>query len=103
MVEPKSAQSNTKVTELAKAKGIFTMWIGINDKANEGVFRYESSGQTITYSNWNPNEPNNWENREHCGELYVGHSTAGKWNDGDCSYTIAFACESNGGINSYQF
>ena len=79
------------------------MWIGINDKANEGVFRYESSGQTLTYSNWNPNEPNNWENREHCGELYVGHSTAGKWNDGDCSQKIAFACESNGGINSYQF
>ena len=91
LFEPTQSSANNKVTELAKAKGIFTMWIGIHDKANEGVFRYENSGQTITYTNWDTNEPNNAANREHCGQLYVA---SGKWNDNECSKTFAFVCES---------
>ena len=96
---PKSSQTNTEVTKLAKAKGIIYMWIGIHDKANEGVFRYENSGQTITYTNWDTNEPNNAANREHCGQLYVA---SGKWNDNECSKTFAFVCESEGITSSYD-
>ena len=73
------------------------MWIGIHDQTNEEEFIYESSGQTITYSNWNPNEPNNAGNTEDCGQLVV--STAGKWNDNDCSKKFAFVCENKGNIH----
>ncbi len=32
------------------------LWIGLNDMASEGSFAW-SSGDTVTYTNWNPNEP----------------------------------------------
>ena len=98
LVEPKTAQQNARVTEIAKANGIATLWMGIQDQTNEDEFIYESSGQTITYSNWYPNEPNDWEKREDCAEMYVTNvGIPGKWNDDECSTKMPFACESNEG------
>ncbi len=52
-------------------------WIGINDAAIEGVMVW-SSGETVTYTNWNPGEPNNGG----AGEDYVEFlGSNGKWND----------------------
>jgi hypothetical protein len=35
------------------------LWIGLNDAGTEGVFEW-SSGESITYLNWYPGEPNNF-------------------------------------------
>ena len=58
LVEPKSAQANNDIVDLAKAietqgNGV---WIGINDKSKEGKFIYASDGKSLKYTNWNPGQ-----------------------------------------------
>ncbi|MBD2442062.1 hypothetical protein H6G25_02350 [Dolichospermum sp. FACHB-1091] len=54
------------------------LWIGFTDEVTEGQFRWVS-GETSTYTNWSPGEPNDANG----GEDYVGMNWggAGKWND----------------------
>ena len=45
------------------------LWIGLNDIAADNFFVW-SDGQTVTYTNWNVNEPNDFSNRnEDCVEM----------------------------------
>ncbi|MBM4047868.1 MAG: hypothetical protein FJ279_22435, partial [Planctomycetes bacterium] len=51
------------------------LWIGLNDAANEGEWAW-ASGQPVTYTNWGPNDPNNWNDEDH-----VFMSAEGAWLD----------------------
>jgi len=51
-------------------------WIGLNDQANEGHFQW-SNGNSLTYSNWYPGQPNNNKNYQD----YVSMLNDGQWND----------------------
>lgn len=81
-------------------------WLGANDIASEGVWRWvtgpeagtqfwqggtaATGGRVITgqYANWNISEPNNSGNDEDCAEIYFpGTTQDGKWNDLNCSQT----------------
>lgn len=56
---------------------VMYIWTGLNDAAVDGEFVW-SSGQSVSYFNWYPGEPNNF-NR---GESYVEISTGTcQWND----------------------
>jgi len=54
-------------------------WIGLTDVDEEMTFVWVD-GSPDTYRNWAPNEPNNWDENEHC-VIYWGGS---QWNDYDC-------------------
>lgn len=57
------------------------LWIGINDVATEGTFRW-SSGEPVGFTYWSPGEPNNALTGEDFVTMYPpGHSQAGRWND----------------------
>ena len=57
------------------------LWIGLNDIASEGTFRW-SSGETSAYRAWAPGEPNNSSsNEDYVALYYQGHSAQGLWND----------------------
>ncbi|MFN7527067.1 MAG: C-type lectin domain-containing protein, partial [Dolichospermum sp.] len=58
-------------------KGSERLWIGLTDEVIEGQFRW-ASGETSTYTNWHPGEPNNSGNEDYAGMYWGG---AGKWND----------------------
>ncbi|WP_034888919.1 HYR domain-containing protein [Gillisia sp. Hel_I_29] len=60
---------------LDDAVSINNVLIGLTDLEVEGKFVWEN-GEALTYTNWNPNEPNNSGNEDYT-ELYGG----GKWND----------------------
>lgn len=43
------------------------LWIGLNDRAREGVWVW-ASGKHVAYSDWEPNEPDNWKGYDPFGE-----------------------------------
>ena len=93
MVEPKSAQANNDIVDLAKAMGIQgnDIWIGIDDISLEGTYTYASDGKSLTYTNWNIGQPNNSGNNEDCVFLLNQHEL--KWGDAPCSTKKFFICE----------
>merc|ERR1711872_130052 len=55
-----------------------TVWIGGSDEGNIKNWTW-SDGTKWQYTNWNKNEPNNYNNEEECAEISDDYE--GKWND----------------------
>ena len=55
----------------------YSYHIGINDTEKEGSFVW-SSGEKVTYTNWEPNEPNDYGDGEDYGQI---RRKSGQWND----------------------
>ena len=69
------AEQDWLVTTFGGTDGL---WTGLTDKVTEGQFKW-ASGETSTYTNWYPGEPNNGGgNEDYVGMNYGG---AGIWND----------------------
>lgn len=58
------------------------LWIGFTDHAKEGQWRW-SSGETTTYVNWSPGQPDNYGGDQH--HAYLNASASGRWDDGGAS------------------
>ena len=69
------------------------LWLGANDRAQEGQFTWLSSKRPVLPHLWYKNEPNNGRNIEDCVEIYKHHE--GRLNDNKCSENLNFACEKN--------
>jgi hypothetical protein len=57
-------------------------WLGASDAATEGTWRWAGgpeAGQTLTWFNWNPGEPNNCCNGENY--LQLNYAVNAGWND----------------------
>ncbi|XP_018431303.1 PREDICTED: pulmonary surfactant-associated protein D-like, partial [Nanorana parkeri] len=87
LATPRTSEENQAIFSISRnlKKHAF---MGITDMQTEGVFRYPS-GETITYSNWGPSEPNNTNGVEDCVEI----RETGKWNDENCSSKRFYICE----------
>ena len=93
MATVRTANDNMIVWQLAASQGT-DVWIGASDATTEGVWQwydgsvpaeqfwsglYTGSAYGGNYSNWNANEPNNYNaNNEDYAELFA---STGKWND----------------------
>lgn len=79
------------VTTSAENNFIFNLWpsgwIGLTDEVTEGVWRWVT-GETYSYSSWNPGEPNNSGNED-----YVQFVGGGKWNDLPNNYSLPYVLE----------
>ncbi len=77
-------------------------WMAYNDLGREDTWRWAipgagSDGATLSYTNWDPNEPNGQtscglfctRDDEDCGELKAN----GTWNDAKCGNAMTFLCE----------
>ena len=53
------------------------LWIGFTDEVTEGQFKWVN-GETSTYTNWFPGEPNDYGNEDY---VEINFGGAGKWND----------------------
>ena len=62
-------------------------WFGANDRSREHKFKF-SNGESVSYTNWAPHEPNNLGN-EDCVEIRGN----GQWNDNNCHHKRPFICD----------
>ena len=65
------------------------VWIGLNDVATEGVFRWPD-GSHVTYTKWDSSQPDNQHGYENCVEMAVD---GGSWGDTSCGRQLPFVCE----------
>ena len=59
--------------------------IGLTDLAIEGAFLWGSDLTAPTYTYWDTNQPDNYDNDEDCVVVTGKHTM--KWNDIPCWYT----------------
>ena len=93
-----SASDNAAVAALFEGADRF--WLGASDQADEGVWRWTSSGTlppttapNQAFSDWNPGEPNNYGGAENCLAMWGAQR---KWNDVGCGNEYPFACQHRG-------
>ena len=93
LFEPKSAQVNIDIANLAK-KTIRQpwIWLGIHEStALKGQFVYESDGQSIVWTNWMNDQPDG-DGRENCVALQT-IADSFDWSDVECDGRYNFICE----------
>ncbi|XP_070537638.1 perlucin-like protein [Ptychodera flava] len=67
-----------------------TMWIGLNDRAIEGIWKWYS-GSKVEYFNWAARQPDNWRGNEDCVEIWDREK--GLWNDRKCTEKRGYICK----------
>jgi len=76
-------------------------WIGLNDIGHKGIYNTWTTGEAVTYTDFNPGEPNNFG----VGEDYIAinwhfaqgtTSIRGTWNDNPLNGTRGLGGRSNG-------
>lgn len=80
-----TCSTNILITGFAKQN----VWISATDLGEEGKFVWLSTGVPVTYSNFMKNQPDNYQNMEHCVEI----NEKGEWNDKPCNSQLYFICE----------
>ena len=78
-------------TYLALSTTVTSVWIGANDIATEGEWRWPD-GAPLGYINWTSGEPNDFDGNEDCGEIKASKGEP-VWNDVPCSRELHFVCE----------
>ena len=87
-----SAEENEFIRRETVYHGGGNWWIGYSDRLQENLWKWDN-GDPSGYVNWQPGEPNNWNN-EDCTWMT---SSTGKWYDAACASGSAltrFVCES---------
>ncbi len=78
--------------------GMEAVWLGMTDAAHEGSWQW-IDGSLLTYGNWFKNQPNNKQNNEHFGILWLSDGKShpvGEWcdqPDTSAQHSLAFICE----------
>ena len=71
-------------------KSIYTIFIDGTDEEVEGTFVTSKDGTPITYTNFYPGQPDNYNGVEDCIVMYKFNK---KWKDLRCSFPQASVCE----------
>ena len=75
IVEPIDQEKNDEMIAFARSKGIDTFWIGLTDRAVEGVWVWAVNGQ-VSWTNWGPGQPST-----RSGDVALVDTTSGEWRD----------------------
>jgi hypothetical protein len=89
LVVLETAEENSAVATLAAGYTGQTLWVGLSDAEEEGVFRWVD-GTLPGSTSWYPGEPNDSGGEDCASTNYNG---LGLWNDYACSGALPFVCE----------
>ncbi|XP_038054237.1 alpha-N-acetylgalactosamine-specific lectin-like [Patiria miniata] len=80
-------------TSLVSNDGVVgaSVWIGLNDLANEGRFTW-SDGTSLNYNGWRTGQPDDGGQAEDCGCFWRTTEQVG-WNDEGCGLALPYICE----------
>ena len=76
-----------------KRRSMDSAWFGGNDIEEEGVWKWTDS-TPWEFTDWAPNEPNNYAGQEDCLEQHW-EGLELIWNDRPCTYNEPFVCSKN--------
>ena len=82
-----SAEKNAFLVSLS---GGVSAWLGATDEVEESKWRWVT-GETWSYTNWHPAQPDNWQGKEHY--LHLSWGITGKWNDYPATSKLGHICE----------
>ena len=66
-------------------------WIGLSDIVYEGDWVWTSSQSSAIYSDWSPNQPDNYQAHQDCAMFFAPDGF--HWNDHYCTVKAAYICE----------
>ncbi|XP_054169248.1 macrophage mannose receptor 1-like [Oppia nitens] len=69
----------------------YSVWIGLIRITNESFIWFDKS--PLDYTNWGPNEPNNWHSKNYCTVMSSALSAKGQWFDVGCTTTYLVMCQ----------
>ncbi|KAM5141830.1 pulmonary surfactant-associated protein D-like [Mantella aurantiaca] len=88
MASPRNDNENEAILSIRNHYGVLA-YLGITEQESKGTYNY-LSGEAISYTNWDQNEPNNFQGTiEDCVEI----RDTGKWNDAICEHKRLIICE----------
>ncbi|XP_076033567.1 macrophage mannose receptor 1-like isoform X2 [Oratosquilla oratoria] len=90
----KTAEENEFIFQTMKGvSSYYNTWIGLHDDNKGGNWHWVDDTDVLYYENWAPNEPNNHNSGEHCGEMKTTSSSDGKWMDISCYTYNYYVCK----------
>lgn len=105
LVSITDSAENAMIVKNFKTPGGYGPWIGFYNIGRDDYFIW-ITGESIAYTNWAPNEPNN-QNAEHPWDIrepYVllnNYDYAARWNDMPATYKTTFITEFDSPIFTY--
>ncbi|XP_076467041.1 low affinity immunoglobulin epsilon Fc receptor-like [Babylonia areolata] len=90
IVEIETPGENSFVKTLLNDHNAANAWIGLQDFVVEGDFVWTSAGLSAEYTNWGPNEPDNYNTGQDCGVIA---GSSGQWDDLECTGGLPVVCE----------
>jgi len=90
LVEINNERENNFTDGLIRDNKARAAWLGLDDFIVEGDFKFSGSKASPDYTNWMPNEPNDYQHNEDCAVMEAG---AGGWLDIGCEAKVPFICE----------
>ena len=66
-------------------------WIGLTDEEVEGLWKWAGTEKKMTFTDWNPGEPNSWNELEDC--VGIAKDDGGRWFDIGCDRKFLPICE----------
>ncbi|KAL4229838.1 hypothetical protein ACF0H5_010230 [Mactra antiquata] len=89
LVEVNSKMVNDLLTNIRKAANVFDIWLGGSDIETEGIWKWESSKQHFSFTNWGNDQPDNW----YTEDCLHNSGDSGLWNDVRCTTSYRYICE----------
>ena len=88
---PSTLVENNVVRFIARENGAQDIWLRLSDHEEEGIWKDPDNKETLTFTDWHDNQPDNYNGNEDYGLFWI---MIGKWNDATVLHGVSYImCE----------